>query len=108
MLTPIETSQGFSQKIMYLHVPTVIVTYLAFFIVFAFSIAYLWKRDLMFDRIASRDRIAFLCLGVDQRSGLGASHLGNLLGLGRSIDDDPVVVSDFYGVFPAANVHRGP
>ena len=52
MLTPIETSQGFSQKIMYLHVPTVIVTYLAFFIVFAFSIAYLWKRDLMFDRIA--------------------------------------------------------
>ena len=33
MLTPIETSQGFSQKIMYLHVPTVIVTYLAFFIV---------------------------------------------------------------------------
>ena len=50
--TPIETSQGFSQKIMYLHVPSVIVTYLAFFIVFAFSIAYLWKRDLMFDRIA--------------------------------------------------------
>ena len=50
--TPIETSQGFSQKIMYLHVPSVIVTYLAFFIVFAFSSAYLWKRNLMFDRIA--------------------------------------------------------
>ena len=50
--TPVETSQGFAQKIMYLHVPTVIITYLAFFIVFAFSIAYLWKRDLMFDRIA--------------------------------------------------------
>ena len=51
-LTPVETSQGFAQKIMYLHVPTVIIAYLAFFIVFAFSIAYLWKRDLMFDRIA--------------------------------------------------------
>ena len=50
--TPVETSQGFAQKIMYLHVPTVIIAYLAFFIVFAFSIAYLWKRDLMFDRIA--------------------------------------------------------
>ena len=50
--TPVETSQGFAQKIMYLHVPTVIITYFAFFIVFAFSIAYLWKRDLMFDRIA--------------------------------------------------------
>ena len=49
---PIETSQGFPQKIMYLHVPTFIATYLAFFLVFAFSIAYLWKRDLMFDQIA--------------------------------------------------------
>ena len=48
----IETSQGFPQKIMYLHVPTFIATYLAFFVVFAFSIAYLWKRDLMFDQIA--------------------------------------------------------
>ena len=50
--TPVETSQGFAQKIMYIHVPTFVITYLAFFIVFAFSIAYLWKRDLMFDRIA--------------------------------------------------------
>ena len=49
---PIETSQGFPQKIMYLHVPSFIATYLAFFEVFAFSIAYLWKRDLMFDQIA--------------------------------------------------------
>ena len=49
---PIETSQGFPQKIMYLHVPSVITTYLAFFIVFVYSIAYLWKRELMFDHIA--------------------------------------------------------
>ena len=48
----IETSQGYPQKIMYLHVPTFIATYLAFFVVFAFSIAYLWKRELMFDQIA--------------------------------------------------------
>tara|TARA_B100000700_G_scaffold326753_1_gene439232 strand:+ start:371 stop:1069 length:699 start_codon:yes stop_codon:yes gene_type:complete len=52
LLTPIELNQGFSQKIMYLHVPSVIITYLAFFIVFAYSIAYLWKRDLVFDQIA--------------------------------------------------------
>ena len=51
-IMPLETSQGFPQKIMYLHVPTFIATYLAFFVVFAFSIAYLWKRDLMFDQIA--------------------------------------------------------
>ena len=47
-----ETHQGFPPKIMYLHVPTFIATYVAFFVVFAFSIAYLWKRDLMFDQIA--------------------------------------------------------
>ena len=52
LILPIETSQGFPQKIMYLHVPTFIATYLAFFVVFAFSIAYLWKRDLIFDQIA--------------------------------------------------------
>ena len=37
---------------MYLHVPTFFSTYLAFFVVFSFSIAYLWKRDLVFDQIA--------------------------------------------------------
>ena len=51
-VAPLETSQGFVQKIMYLHVPSVITAYLAFFVVFAFSIAYLWKRELMLDRIA--------------------------------------------------------
>ena len=49
---PTETEQGFVQKIMYIHVPSVIVTYLAFFVTFAFGIAYLWKRLLVFDRIA--------------------------------------------------------
>lgn len=50
--TPTEAEMGFVQKIMYLHVPTVIVTYTAFFVVFAFSIAYLWKRILLFDQVA--------------------------------------------------------
>jgi len=52
LMTPLEINQGFSQKIMYIHVPSVIATYIAFFVVFAYSIAYLWKRDLMFDQIA--------------------------------------------------------
>lgn len=52
LLTPTETEQGFVQKIMYLHVPSVIVTYLAFFVTFACGIAYLWKRLLVFDRVA--------------------------------------------------------
>tara|TARA_B100000242_G_scaffold281519_1_gene241860 strand:+ start:160 stop:858 length:699 start_codon:yes stop_codon:yes gene_type:complete len=52
VFAPTETEQGFVQKIMYIHVPSVIVTYLAFFVTFAFGIAYLWKRLLIFDRIA--------------------------------------------------------
>jgi heme exporter protein C len=52
LFTPIELEQGFVQKIMYIHVPSVIVTYFAFFVTFACSIAYLWKRILTFDRIA--------------------------------------------------------
>ena len=52
VFAPTETEQGFVQKIMYIHVPSVVVTYLAFFVTFAFGIAYLWKRLLVFDRIA--------------------------------------------------------
>lgn len=52
MWTPLETEMGFIQKIMYLHLPSILVTYLAFFVTFAFSIAYLWKREMMFDQIA--------------------------------------------------------
>ena len=52
LMTPLEINQGFPQKIMYLHVPSVITTYIAFFVVFAYSIAYLLKRNLMFDKIA--------------------------------------------------------
>ena len=36
LFTPLEINQGFSQKIMYIHVPSVITTYIAFFVVFAF------------------------------------------------------------------------
>lgn len=50
--TPIESEMGFVQKIMYLHLPSVLVTYLGFFVVFVCSIAYLWKRDMVFDQVA--------------------------------------------------------
>ena len=50
--TPDDALMGFSQKIMYLHVPTVWVSYIAFFIVFFASIGYLWKRSAGMDRLA--------------------------------------------------------
>ena len=51
-VAPREVTQGNVQRIMYLHVPTVLVAYLAFGIVFVASIAYLWRRDPAADRLA--------------------------------------------------------
>ena len=51
-VAPREATQGNVQRIMYLHVPTVLVAYLAFAIVFVASIAYLWRRDPAADRLA--------------------------------------------------------
>src|SRR2546423_11724452 len=51
-LAPREATQGNVQRIMYLHVPSVWVAYLAFAIVFVASIAYLAKRAEAADRLA--------------------------------------------------------
>jgi len=51
-IAPREVTQGNVQRIMYLHVPTVLVAYLAFAVVFVASIAYLWRRDPAADRLA--------------------------------------------------------
>jgi heme exporter protein C len=50
--TPDDAFMGFSQKIMYVHVPSMWVAYLAFFVVFFCSIGYLWKRRDGFDQVA--------------------------------------------------------
>ena len=52
MWTPLNREMGFVQKIMYLHVPSVFVTYAAFFMTFVYSFMYLWKRNLSSDHIA--------------------------------------------------------
>ncbi|MDH4246789.1 MAG: cytochrome c biogenesis protein CcsA [Deltaproteobacteria bacterium] len=52
VFTPMDENMGFSQKIMYIHVPSVWVAYLAFFVVFVCGIVYLWKRLAAFDRVA--------------------------------------------------------
>lgn len=51
-LVPLEAHMKFSQKIMYIHLPTILGAYLAFFVVFFCSIGYLWKRTEIFDRTA--------------------------------------------------------
>lgn len=49
---PPDAVQGDVQRIMYLHVPSIVTAYVAFFVVFCTSILYLWKRDLRFDAVA--------------------------------------------------------
>ena len=51
-VAPREVTQGNVQRIMYLHVPSVWVAYLAFAVVFVASIAYLARRAEAADRIA--------------------------------------------------------
>ena len=52
LYAPTERIQGDVQRIFYFHVPIALNSYLAFFVVFAGGLAYLWKRDERWDRWA--------------------------------------------------------
>ena len=47
-----EATQGFAQKIYYIHVPAAITAYIAFAVVAVCSVIYLWVRDERLDRVA--------------------------------------------------------
>jgi heme exporter protein C len=49
---PPDAFQGDSQRIMYLHIPSILVAYLSFFLVFVGSCLYLWKREQRDDNLA--------------------------------------------------------
>lgn len=49
---PPDAYQGDSQRIMYLHIPSILTAYLSFFLVFVGSCLYLWKREKRDDRLA--------------------------------------------------------
>ena len=69
-VAPREVTQGNVQRIMYVHVPAVLVAYLAFAVVFAGSIAYLWKRAEGADRVARAcAEVGLLFLGVSIATG---------------------------------------
>ena len=52
VVAPREAIEGEVQRLFYIHVPSAIAAYLAFFVVFVASIAVLWRRDLRFDSLA--------------------------------------------------------
>ena len=49
---PPDALQGDAQRIMYLHIPSILTAYLSFFIVFVGSCLYLWKREPRDDVLA--------------------------------------------------------
>jgi heme exporter protein C len=49
---PPDAFQGDSQRIMYLHIPSILIAYLSFFLVFVGSCLYLWKREPRDDNLA--------------------------------------------------------
>lgn len=51
--SPPDIHQGDAMRIMYVHVPSAWIAYLAFFLTLVGSIMYLWKRDLRWDRLAA-------------------------------------------------------
>jgi len=70
VVVPPDAVQGEVQRIMYLHVPSIVTAYLAFTVVFFASILYLWRRDLRFDAVAvSSAEIGVLFTGITLATG---------------------------------------
>lgn len=62
---PPDAYQGEVQRIMYLHIPTIVAAYLSFFIVFVGSCLFLWKREKRDDILAcSAAEIGVLFTGL--------------------------------------------
>lgn len=64
---PKDYVQGQVQRIMYLHVPTIWVAFMAFGVVFVASILYLWKKTLKWDLVARSSAeigVLFTFLGI--------------------------------------------
>lgn len=52
VVAPREAIEGEVQRLFYIHVPSAVAAYLAFFVVFAASIVVLWRGDMRFDPVA--------------------------------------------------------
>ncbi len=68
---PPDANQGDLQRIMYLHIPSILTAYLSFFIVFVGSCMYLWKREQRDDilaRSAAEIGVVFTALTIIEGS----------------------------------------
>jgi heme exporter protein C len=70
VVVPPDSFQGEVQRIMYLHVPSIVTAYLAFTVTCLASVLYLWKRDLRFDAVAvSAAEIGVMFTGITLATG---------------------------------------
>ena len=79
---PPDARQGDTQRIMYLHIPSILVAYLAFFIVFVGSCLYLWKgerRDDILAHSAAEIGVLFTALTIVEGSIWGKPTLTAIL-----------------------------
>jgi heme exporter protein C len=69
-VVPADAAQGDVQRIMYVHVPSAWLAYLAFFVTLVASLLYLRRRDLRYDRVAvASAEIGLLLTGLTIASG---------------------------------------
>ena len=70
VVAPADAVQGEVQRIMYLHVPSILTAYLAFTVTFVASILYLWKRHPRADAVAvSSAEVGVVFTGITLATG---------------------------------------
>ncbi len=70
LAAPTEVFQGIPQRIMYIHVPSVITAYVALMVVFVGSALFLWRKDARWDRLAhGAGELAVLFISMTLLSG---------------------------------------
>ena len=70
LAAPREAVEGEVQRLFYIHVPSALAAYLAFFVVFVASVLVLWRRDMRFDPLArAAAGVGVLFIGITLATG---------------------------------------
>ena len=94
-----ELTQREAVRLFYLHVPSIMVAYLAFFITLVGSVIYLRTRSEFWDLLAAASAeigVLFCTFPPGLRSPLGQAHLGRLLAVGTPADSHGCAVCDVH------------
>jgi hypothetical protein len=109
VIAPPDAYQGEVQRIMYLHLPSILAAYLSYFLVFIGSCMYLWKRERRDDILAhsaAGNRRPVYRADDYRRLDLGAADLGCMVDMGCSADAHRDSVVDLHWLFDAALADR--